>query len=694
MKRKLITLLLGAMLICLTFGLTACDDLGGIFTPKAPACTLELIIDGEVYERIETKGEDYIYLPQPTKEGYSYRGWRYNGVNYWSVYISELGVEKDDVLRLEVQWEINTYSISLKSENTYLNSTNGSGNYEYNSSVTITTADALGCDFVGWYDEEELLSTEKEYTFNMPATDVTYTAKWKAKDEMANFEFKSSDTTCVITGVKDNATNLVIPNYVTGFDNLAFRDCTSIKSVKFLNDITNMFNGMFSNCTSLESVEIPNTVTSIGSGVFEHCSALINIEIPNSVTSIGNSAFGWCSSLISIDIPNSVTSMGEGVFTSCTSLEYVKLPNGITSIGLGMFMWCTSLDAIQIPNSVNSIGHSAFTRCSANIVWGNNPSITRIEEGSFDYYEGKTLRIPSSVKIIDDYAFRFGLIERIIIPNGVTSIGVEAFAYSEHLKTIEIPSSVTSIGNRTFYMCTNLCSVTISNGIQTLSDEMFFGCYSLTSIVIPNSVTSIGDSAFTWCYNLIEVINKSSLNIVAGNYDNGGVAEFAKQVLKEEPTVSNFIYKNDFIFYDCITYYLVGYTGSSTEITLPNSINGSNYEIHEGAFAWNKKLTKITIPGSVTAIAKFAFQGCSALTNVIIKEGVEIICDAVFNGCTALESVEIPKSVWCIGSCFAWDSSIIVNYNGTIAEWNAIEKYGFEDYNFTVYCTDGEISKE
>ena len=64
-------------------------------------------------------------------------------------------------------------------------------------------------------------------------------------------------------------------------------------------------------------------------------------------------------------------------------------------------------------------------------------------------------------------------IKRIIIGDGVTTIGVYAFAG-----------------------CSSLTSVTIPNSVTTIGEEAFLFCRYLTSVTIPNSVTEIGGDAF------------------------------------------------------------------------------------------------------------------------------------------------------------------------------------------------------
>ena len=70
------------------------------------------------------------------------------------------------------------------------------------------------------------------------------------------------------------------------------------------------------------------------------------------------------------------------------------------------------------------------------------------------------------------------------------------------IKRIIIGNGITTIGGRAFAGCSALTSVTISNSVTTIGEAAFHYCSALTSITIPNSVTEIGYSAFSICiYN-------------------------------------------------------------------------------------------------------------------------------------------------------------------------------------------------
>ena len=199
-------------------------------------------------------------------------------------------------------------------------------------------------------------------------------------------------------------------------------------------------------------------------------------------------------------------------------------------------------------------------------------------------------------------------VKKIVIEEGVTSIGNSAFAYCRGLISITIPDSVTSIGEDAFSYCTSLTSITIPNSVTSIGSHAFSYCTSLTSITISDSVTSIGDFAFAGCSSLSSITIPDSVTSIG----NGA-------------------------FERCF---------SLTSITIPDSVTS----IGKYAFSDCERLTNITISDSVTSIGAYAFQYCSRLTNITIPDSVTSIGEWAFRDCSSLTSITIPKSVTSIGN--------------------------------------------
>ena len=258
---------------------------------------------------------------------------------------------------------------------------------------------------------------------------------------------------------------------------------------------------------------------------------------------------------------------------------------------------------------------------------------------------------------------------------------------------------VTSIGSSAFYDCDNLTSVTIGDSVTSIGDDAFKYCDSLTSVTIGDSVTSIGDYAFDYCYKLVEVINKSGLNITKGSTSNGYVAYYALEVHKGDSKIVN---NDGYLFY---TYnginYLLGYTGNDTELVLPESYNGQNYEIYKYAFHDCTNLTSVTIPDSVTSIGEWAFEYCYKLVEIINKSGLNITKGSTSNGYVAYYALEVHDGDSKIVNkddylFYTFDGvNYLLEYVGNDTELVLPENYNgenYEIYEFAFYDCDSLTS--
>ena len=123
--------------------------------------------------------------------------------------------------------------------------------------------------------------------------------------------------------------------------------------------------------------------------------------------------------------------------------------------------------------------------------------------------------IKEGITGIGDNAFDFcKRLESVVIPDSVTYIGNGAFADCQRLEVVTIPGSVTYIGDRAFFDCYGLTSVTIPESVTYIGKEAFYSCFGLKAVTIPDSVTYIGRRAFSDCVSLAQIDIPSSVTYI------------------------------------------------------------------------------------------------------------------------------------------------------------------------------------
>ena len=361
----------------------------------------------------------------------------------------------------------------------------------------------------------------------------------------------------------------------------------------------------FADCTDLAEIIVPDGVISIGNGAFLQNSGAKRVVLPPSTVYIGHGALRDCSALTSVSLPDSMSNrLFLDMFEGCTNLKSVDIPDGITDIHEGDLASCPNWTDIYYDNwgrvwnrVVSNVRDSIPDRmnvhfkdniydsgsCGENVTWtltadgtltisgtgamtdytydSRSPwyscrtyikrvvmqqGVTSIGDHAFWDCSGLTsVTIPDGVTSIGDYAFAYCVsLTSATIPEGVTSIGGSAFSGCSGLTSVTIPSSVTSIGWSAFENCTALTFMTIPESVTYISEEVFSNCIRLARVTIPKSVTEISSKAFYYCDSLTDVYyagtaaDWAKISISEGNEDLLAAALHCKPTPLTAPSVT------------------------------------------------------------------------------------------------------------------------------------------------------------
>ncbi len=642
------------------------NELSGVYenitvSSSATANTYIVSFDGSGVENPDsiqvTYDSVYGELPTLTRTGYEFKGW--TTTKDGSTFVdSSTTVKTANNHTLYAHWNINSYNVSLSQNISSAGTVSGGKSQEYNTSITVNATTCLGYDFIGWYDGDNLVTQDLQYTFNIPANNVTLIAKWELKAEMANFKFYSTATSCTITGVIDEAIiEISIPDCVTTIGTY------------------NLY--AFQNCHSLTSITIPNSVTHIGNYAFYGCYKLVEIINKSSlIITIGSEKNGYvgyyAKQIITDKADSNITTTVDGyAFYNDNETYYLIGYNG------------TKTD-LTLPENINGNNYDIY-----QYAFYNNENITSV-------------KMSDNITGIGDYAFcNCNKLQDVYINNIETWCNIDFSGLNNPLY----------YGANLYLNNELLTNLVIPNTITTIKEYAFYKCYSLESITIPDSVTSIGDYAFYGCSSLTEINfnatameDLSSNNYVFADAGQGG-SGITVNIGANVKKIPDFLY--------CPSYQYPSHAPKIASVIFTE--NSACTTIGYGAFYKCVSLISVAIPDSVTSIDKNAFYGCSSLqdvyisdikawcnidfsdsnnplyyganlylnnelvTNLVIPSTVTEIKDYAFYNCDSLESITIPDSITSMGSYAFYNCMSLteINFNATAMEDLSSENYVF-----------------
>lgn len=311
----------------------------------------------------------------------------------------------------------------------------------------------------------------------------------------------------------------------------AFYECESLQSITFPESLKRIGDSAFYQCENLEQVEINEGTEEIGNNAFNGCVNLSSIVLPRSLKrSIAGSTFTGVQDIVSnsekyicednclytsdfhtliyffqngedyLEIPYGVETIGAYAFSE-SNIRHVDIPESVTEIGPCAFSHCMNLRYIYLPQSIKEIGTSAFYWCKKLIEVNFHEGLETIGLDAFFSCENlDDIKIPNTVREIQDGAFAFTSIDSITFPKNLKILGRDPFI-SCPLSEIVSFSDRFVVKDMAIYYDEGKTFINyygkdtrfeIPVGVEKIEDWALSNAYSLQEIVIPQTITQIG----------------------------------------------------------------------------------------------------------------------------------------------------------------------------------------------------------
>ena len=501
----------------------------------------------------------------------------------------------------------------------------------------------------------------------------------------------------------DNVTSAVIGGKATTVANSLFYGQRKMTSISIGNSVTSIGNGAFAGCGDGNgevemTLTLSENITTIGEKAFFNCPALKSLALPSTLKLIGGEAFSYAN-IASLVIPESVDSIGEHAFENCkkltsiriedsdkplrmregynrpfhycdapktvylgrnliqsedgtpfeTAVTSVEIGDKVTTINPSMFWGNSKLTSVTIGNGVKTIGSAAFrgagndeyTVGELSVTMGENVE-TICSEAFNSCPKLLSISLPSTLKLIEGYAFSGTGLGSITIPASVDSIGKRAFGSCDNLASIRFEDSDKPLklingydgtfnysqADKSVYVgrdltfqangslisvgSANITSVQFGDQVTNINPQLFYDANKLNSLTIGKGVKTIGSEAFR------------------GAGDDENVGELSVTMGENVETIGSYA------FDICPKLY---------SITLPATL-----KTIEGYAFSGSGLGSISIPASVDSLGYRAFGSCGNLASISIEDSTEPLklwrgYDGTFNYSNADKSMYIGRDL-------------------------------------------------
>lgn len=639
--------------------------------------------DGTTIDSLLTNGNLAEEVAATTRTGYTLEGW-YTDADFVEGSKITFPYTPTEDVTINARWVVTDVTMTFETNG---GSTIAPVTKSYDISTTTPTAPTFeapeeptreGYEFLGWYIDEELLSSY--YFLTAVSESLTVYAKWQTTSNLLEMELVDN-THYVVKGIgTDESTDIVIPSTyegkpVTEIAEKAFYNNKTIKIVVVPSSVTKIGESAFGGCTSLTKLYIPfvgETDTATGAAsLFGYIFSTEENYGDRTVQYYGNGSNDYAiyyipSSLSEVKITND-TGIPQGAFYNCADLRFVYLNEGVVSIGVKAFAFASGMGVSNIPDSVTTIAEKAYYSCAslATLTINDTSLLDSLAKECFAYcIVLSEVNLSDTVTAIPDKAFEGCYLLKTVDVTGTLTIGANAFYKCYALTDYNI-SSVTSLGKQAFAYCVSLEDVVLPASLTTLGDSVY-AYSSITSVEFTDgiAITAIPTGMFEGCHYLTTVNYNTNTTITKV----GAKAFYECRKLTALPVLANMTTLENSAFEGC--------TGIA-EIDLRSAIFASLTTLGENIFAGCTYLTDVTLPNSVTAIPAGAFMACTHLDTISFGNAVSSIGNSAFESCTSLTSFAMPAGVTVISQDMFYGCTSLTTFDYGTSVITAINQGAF-----------------
>lgn len=422
-------------------------------------------------------------------------------------------------------------------------------------------------------------------------------------------------------------------------DSEVFKGCVGLKTVALPSKLETLEYEAFADCSNLENVTFPNTLTTADESAFYETKWYNNIKDGTALYygSVFNGFKGYNTCLYT----GSTFTVKDGTKTVDLSGDIGKItkfvfPNTLKSFTMSRVYNDSGykLTSLALPESVDYVMITNQTDLK-NLTL---PTTAKLGYNCFEYCSAlETLTVPKGNTRLEISLSGCSSLKKVVLADDTVELGNCALGYSDSLTTVDL-KNVRIIGSEAFWHCPSIQKITIPDTVTTICNMAFADCSNLTTVTGGKNVKILENAAFSNCTKLTSIGN------IGQNLKRLGSIVFENTKWFENQ-------KDGIVYLGKIAYCYKGNMPKNTTLTFKNgtyAVSSGFISEHNSTTHFEQpNLVKVVLPKSCKFIGSEAFLNCTNLKSIDLG-GAEIAENEAFIS-NACETITLPSTMRIIG---------------------------------------------